>query len=35
MKRAALIFGVLFLVLTVLACDFAGINVDLGGRTTA
>ena len=31
MKRAALIFGVLFLVLTVLACDFAGINVDLGG----
>ena len=32
MKRAAFIFGVLFLVLTVLACDFAGINVDLGGN---
>ena len=31
MKRAALIFGVLFLILTVVACDFAGINVDLGG----
>ena len=31
MKRAILIFGVLFLVLTVLACDFAGFTIDLGG----
>lgn len=32
MKRAAFIFGVLFLVFTVLACDFAGITIDLGGN---
>jgi hypothetical protein len=31
MKRAALIIGVLFLVLTVIACDFAGFTIDLGG----
>ena len=31
MKRTALIFGVICLVLTVLACDFAGITIDLGG----
>ncbi len=34
MKRAAFIFGVLFLVLMVLACDFAGITVDLGGESS-
>ena len=31
MKRTALILGVSFLILTVIACDFAGFNIDLGG----
>lgn len=31
MKRATFLFGVLFLVLTVIACDFAGFTIDLGG----
>jgi hypothetical protein len=35
MKRAVFILGVLILVLTVLACDFAGITVDLGGESSS
>ncbi len=31
MKRAALILGTFFLILTVVACDFAGLTFDLGG----
>jgi hypothetical protein len=35
MKRAALIFGVLFLVFTAIACDFAGYSIDLGGDSNS